>query len=139
VILLDTNVLSEARRHAEGRADPPAAAWFNRQDPQDFWISAIVLLQVEIGIRRTERRDPPQGRILRAWLTTILDKTLSGRVLPVTFDISMRAAGFHVPNPAPFADSLIAATAAEHGLVVATRNGADFAFPGVRVVDPWAG
>lgn len=39
----------------------------------------------------------------------------------------------------PIKDSLIAATAAVHGLAVVTRNRADFMNAGVRVVDPFAG
>src|SRR5580692_2350498 len=39
----------------------------------------------------------------------------------------------------PIKDSLIAATAAVHGLTVATRNRTDFLNAGVRVVDPFAG
>jgi predicted nucleic acid-binding protein len=38
----------------------------------------------------------------------------------------------------PIKDSLIAATAAVHGLIIATRNGSDFVNAGVRVVDPFA-
>ena len=38
----------------------------------------------------------------------------------------------------PIKDSLIAATAAVHGLAVATRNRTDFVNAGVRVVDPFA-
>ena len=37
----------------------------------------------------------------------------------------------------PIKDSLIAATALTHDLVVATRNGADFERAGVRIVDPF--
>ena len=38
----------------------------------------------------------------------------------------------------PIKDSLIAATAAVHGLAVATRNRAHFANAGVRMADPFA-
>ncbi|MDA1306780.1 MAG: hypothetical protein O2917_05900 [Acidobacteria bacterium] len=39
----------------------------------------------------------------------------------------------------PIKDSLIATTALTHGLIVATRNQADFAKAGVRVVNPFLG
>ena len=39
----------------------------------------------------------------------------------------------------PIKDSLIAATAADHGLAVATRNRADLVNAGVRIVDPFIG
>jgi hypothetical protein len=38
----------------------------------------------------------------------------------------------------PIKDSLIAATALVHGLIVATRNTTDFRKAGVRVADPFA-
>jgi hypothetical protein len=43
----------------------------------------------------------------------------------------------HVPDPRPVRDSLIAATALVHGLVVVTRNVADFEPMGVEIIDPW--
>jgi toxin FitB len=37
----------------------------------------------------------------------------------------------------PVKDSMIAATALVHGLIVATRNGSDFQKAGVKIVDPF--
>jgi hypothetical protein len=43
-----------------------------------------------------------------------------------------------VSRPVPAIDSLLAATALHHGLRLVTRNTADFAYPGLVVVDPWS-
>jgi len=44
----------------------------------------------------------------------------------------------HVPDPAPFRDALIGATALVHRLVVVTRNITDFKrFDGLDVLNPW--
>ena len=43
----------------------------------------------------------------------------------------------HVPDPRPVRDALIAATALVHGMSVATRNVADFAPTGAKIIDPW--
>jgi len=42
-------------------------------------------------------------------------------------------------RPRPALDLQIAATAAQHGLVLVTRNTADFAGLGLEIVDPWSG
>lgn len=43
----------------------------------------------------------------------------------------------HVPDPRPFRDALIAATARVHGMTVVTRNVADFEPTGVPIFNPW--
>ena len=60
------------------------------------------------------------------------------RLLPITADIARRAAAFHVPDPAPFRDALIAATALHYDMTVITRNTDDFErFEVLRVINPW--
>ena len=51
--------------------------------------------------------------------------------------MAQRAAALNVPDPAPHADSLIAATALVHGLTIATRNVTDFARFGAAAENPW--
>ena len=58
-----------------------------------------------------------------------------GRVLPVNELVAIRSARLHVPDPRPERDTLIAATALEHGLTVMTRNEADFKPTGVSLVN----
>jgi predicted nucleic acid-binding protein len=60
------------------------------------------------------------------------------RILPVDAAVVVRAAGFHMPGPAPFRDGLIGATALVHGLTTVTRNVRDFErFDGLAVINPW--
>ncbi len=135
--MIDTNVLSELRLLKDHRGNRQVADWASRHDPDTFRISVITLMEAEIGIRRMEWRDPVQGRILRDWMNGAILPRYADRVLPVDERISALAASFHVPNPAPFADSLIAATAIIHGYTVVTRNMRDFQFPGVLAINPW--
>jgi predicted nucleic acid-binding protein len=53
-------------------------------------------------------------------------------------DSAGRPLPLHVPDPRPFRDSMIAATAREHGFGVVTRNVGDFADAGVQLVNPFA-
>jgi toxin FitB len=137
VFLIDTNVLSEFRLLHDNRADKAVAAWASLHDPDTFFMSAVTLMEAEIGIRRMEWRDPRQGRVLRDWFNGVILPRYRTRILPIDDRVATLAATFHVPNPAPFADSLIAATAIIHGMTIVTRNVRDFGFPSVAVLNPW--
>jgi hypothetical protein len=133
--LLDTNVVSELRKGA--RADGAVRAWADETATSHFWLSTISLLELEIGVLRKERRDAAQGARLRQWLEQWVLVRFSGRVLHVDIAVARQGAKFHVPDPRPERDALIAATALVHGLTVVTRNTADFEPMGVGVLNPW--
>jgi predicted nucleic acid-binding protein len=139
MFLVDTNVVSELRRHATGRADPRVVAWARAVPLAVQFVSAVTLAELEVDVLRIERRDRRQGAALRRWFDEDVRPAFADRVLPVDAAVARRAAALHVPDPAPAHDALIAATALVHGLTVVTRDVADFArFDGVRVLDPWA-
>lgn len=135
--LLDTNVLSEARKVRAGRADPQVMRWVEAADPLHQFLSVITVQELEMGTLRMERCDPVQGRVLRMWLEDRVLPTFAGRLLPVDLAVARRSAALQVPDPRPERDSLIAATALVHGMTVVTRNVADFALMGVPLLNPW--
>lgn len=135
--LLDTNVISEIGKVAEGKADAHVAAWQAQVDPVDCFISAVTLMELEIGVLRIERRDAKQGLRLRQWLSDHVVTEFDGRVLSIDAAVARRCAALHVPNPCPERDALIAATALVHGMTVVTRNTADFEPTGVALLNPW--
>jgi len=135
--LLDTNVISEMRRIQLGRGDTAVAAWATRVDPVHLFLSAITVEELEIGVLLVERRDIRQGRVLREWLGGFVLPTFEGRVLPVDTAVAQRSARFHVPDPHPVRDGLIAATALIHRMIVVTRNLAHFESTGAEVLNPW--
>lgn len=135
--LLDTNVVSELRKIRHGKADRHVAAWAERVDAADLYLSVITLQELEIGVLLAERRDPAQGALLRLWLNQHVLPAFDGRILAVDAAVAQRSARLHVPDPRPVRDGLIAATALVHGLSVVTRNVADFEVAGLTLVNPW--
>jgi predicted nucleic acid-binding protein len=137
MLLLDTNVVSELRKVRIGRADPNVARWAETLDTATLFISVITVHELEIGVLLAERRDPSQGAVLRLWLETLVLLAFEGRILSVDVVVGKRAAKWHVPDPYPINDALIAATALVHGMTVVTRNITDFKMTGVPLLNPW--
>jgi toxin FitB len=135
--LLDSNVVSELRKIGNRKGDRFVADWERSVRASSLFVSAITILELEVGVLLMERRDSVQGSILRKWLDDHVVPSFSGRILPVDFEIVRRCATLHVPDPQPELDALIAATALVHGLTLVTRNVVDFVGTGVRLLNPW--
>jgi toxin FitB len=130
--LLDTNVLSEARRRS-----PEAVAWLRAVDPASLFLSVITIGEIAKGIAQRARTDPVAAATLEAWLAA-LGTSYAERILAIDPAVAVTWGRLMAQRTRPAVDALIAATARVHNLVVVTRNVADFADCGVDVVDPWA-
>lgn len=135
--LLDTSVVSELVKKVPHQG---VVSWLSRQDEEYLYLSVLTLGELEKGIsklRASARRDR-----LRTWLTRDLAARFANRLLPIDVAVAARW-GMLAANaekrgtPLPVIDSLIAATAMEHGFSVVTRNVTDFERCGVACVDPW--
>ena len=135
MFLLDTNVVSELRQ-GKLRQDERVRDWASRHGADQFYLAAVTLLELEIGVLRMERNDTAQGRTLRAWVTR-LQQQFSARTLPFTAHTALRCAAMQVPDLRSFRDSMIAATAQEHSLTLMTRNVGDFVGLKLKVANPW--
>ena len=135
--VLDTNVVSELRKAGAGRADANVVDWASKVATGTLYISAITLLELELGILSLERRDQAQAAILRGWMRGHVLPAFVGRVLPVDSAVALQCAQLHIPNRRSERDAMIAATAHVHGMTVVTRNVADFHGTGVPLVNPW--
>ena len=137
MFLLDTNVVSELRKVRAGKAHPGVAEWAERVDAGCLYLSAITILELELGVLQVTRRDSKQGAMLRTWLDGAVLPAFHQRILPIDAVIAQRCARLHVPDPRSERDALLAATALVHGLTVVTRNVSDFEATGVAILNPW--
>jgi predicted nucleic acid-binding protein len=131
--LVDANVLCEPTKP---QPETRVIEWLQRHE-REIVVDPIILGEIRFGIhllppgnrrRRLERWFEEGVRRIHClpweasnglrWARLLADLRAAGRAMPVK-------------------DSLIAATALVHGLVVATRNTRDFENAGVRVADPW--
>jgi predicted nucleic acid-binding protein len=137
VYLLDTNVVSELRKAGTGRVEQSVVDWAGTVRSSELFLSAITILELEIGVLLVERRDIDQGIVLRRWLADHVLPAFRERILTFDTAVAQRCAQLHVPDPQPDRDSIIAATALVHDLTVVTRNTRDFGRSNVRLLNPW--
>jgi predicted nucleic acid-binding protein len=135
--LLDTNVVSELITR---RPDPNVIRWVEDQDTDTIFLSVITVGELNRGIQRLP--DSRRKKALSNWLIGDLLVRFADRILPLDVAVMMiwgalvarmEARGHLIPA----IDSLLAATAAEHGLIVATRNVHDFKATDISILNPW--
>lgn len=138
MILLDTNVLSEAMNL---RPEPAVMAWINAQPSKELWTCTIVVAELVSGLELM-----PAGKRalqLREKAEILLSQLFAGRIC-VLDEQAARAYGTILRNrkligrPIDEMDALIAATALANGATLATRNVSDFEDCGIQLVNPWA-
>ena len=136
MFILDTNVVSELRKSKTGRADPNVVRWSHTVVPAQLYVSAVTVFEIEIGIQRLLLRGDEVER-LRTWLTDHVLIAFAERILPIDQHVAMLFAKMMVPTTRPYRDTLIAATAQQHGYTVVTRNIKDFDGLPIRLINPW--
>ena len=132
--LIDTNVLSELRRKSPNAG---VVEWISQRPPTTLHISVLTLGEIRKGIDGLA--DEARRMKLLDWLEIDLPAFFTGRLLPVDIQVADRwgrmvaAAG----RPLSAIDSLLAATALSHNLVLVTRNVKDFTDIPLQVINPW--
>jgi len=133
IYLVDANVLSEPTKQA---ADPRVVAWLAANE-SNLIVDSIIIGELRIGILAL-----PRGRKrdrLQQWYDSVVE-TID--CLPWDVTISQRWAALVVElkrkgETVPLLDGMIAATALQHDLTVATRNTRDFQKTGVKTFNPF--
>lgn len=137
MFILDTNVISELRKVKSGRANENVIHWVATKEPQRLFLSAITILEIDMGILGVDRYDVKQGNALRKWRDEYIFPSFEHRILDVTLAVCRQCASLHVPNKRPDRDAFVAATALHSNMTVVTRNTKDFIDTGVALIDPW--
>jgi predicted nucleic acid-binding protein len=135
--LLDTNVVSELRKAKSSKANKHVLSWAAATPHSNLFLSSITVLELEIGILLVERKDIAQGTLLRTWLEDHVLPAFADRILSIDTVVARKCARLNVPNKRSDRDSLIAATAIVHGMIIVTRNVKDFDFDELKVINPW--
>lgn len=132
--LLDTNVISELRQGS--RCDRNVREWRGNLPTDKLYLSVLTTGEIRKGIEFCRVKDALKARVFERWLES-LEMEFEERILPVTAEIADLWGRISPRANISAIDGLIAATAAQYGLTVATRNTADFQRCGVDYIDPF--
>ena len=132
--LLDTNVVSALRRPDR---HPGPKMWLESQKASDVYLSVVTLGELERGIARQTSLNPDFARDLAQWSERIL-AWFADRILPVDAATARTWGRLSASLGNQNVDLIIAATALEHDLIVATRNVKHFEPTGAPVFNPFA-
>jgi len=135
--LVDTDVISEARKGQKG--NPGVRQFFQdrERDNIQLYLSAITIGELRQGVESVRHRgDEPQARLLERWLNRVTS-TFEDAILAFDEETAEIWGRLRVPNPENPLDKQIAATAIINDLTVVTRNTAHYSATGVRVFNPF--
>lgn len=130
--LLDTNVVSELRKP---RPHGGVVAWLSNQEEGQLFLSAVTMGELQAGIERTRRQDPAKAGDIESWADRL---AASYQILPMDTPCFREWGRLMDRKPDELLeDTMIAATARVHHLIVATRNEGGFKQLGIRILNPF--
>ena len=132
--LLDTNILSEARKRQ--RADPKVLQWFETVEDSDLFLGMLVLGEIRKGIEQARGADPAKARALERWLND-LEQTYDDHILPISPAVADQWGRLSALRPLSTVDGLLAATAMVHDLTFVTRNVQRVSHTGAELLNPF--
>lgn len=133
--LLDTCVVTELRK--ESGVNAGLAKWA-KETPGPFYISTLTLFELELSVQLAEKQDPSGGAALRAWLTTRVDQTFRGCILPFDEAAATACARLQAASRRPGREAMFAAVAISHRFTLITHDEDAYkGFEGLSLHNPW--
>lgn len=134
--LLDTCVVSE---FVKATPNGNVVNWMNSTPNDRLFLSVITIGEIRKGI--TKLPDSKKKHQLTDWLNTLLEN-YEERIYPIDLAVaeswgSIQGKAENNGTPVASVDSLIAAVAQIHNLIVVTRNEKDFVATNVAILNPW--
>ena len=136
--LIDTNVISEARK--QGKANAGVAAFFSRAaaDETPVYLSVVTVGELRRGVEIMRHRgDTQQAELLETWLLDVLNE-YNENILDLDAEAAQVWGRLRVPHAEHALDKQIAAIALVNDLTVVTRNTEDFEGAGVKLANPFS-
>ncbi|EKD76885.1 MAG: hypothetical protein ACD_42C00545G0002 [uncultured bacterium] len=133
--LLDTNIISEL---VSAKPSRHVTQWMIKIPTHAFFLSVLTMGEIRKGVEKIN--DSKRKQKLLLWLENEVPAMFQHRILPITLEIADRwgRLQYQVKRPLPAIDSLLAATALHHDMMLVTRNVKDYAdCPGLEILNPW--
>ena len=135
--LLDTNIISEIQKP---HCNPKVKAFTDAIPPENMFISALTMGELGYGMEKL----PPgkKKHELAVWLYTNVSEWFNGRIIPIDTEVMMEWGKLRAQanRIMPVVDTLIAAVAITHHMILVTRNTKDFEdIEGINIINPWEG
>ncbi|MBP9788799.1 MAG: type II toxin-antitoxin system VapC family toxin [Acinetobacter sp.] len=136
--LIDTCVMSECIKKSP---NSHIENWFNQQQPENLFLSSLTIAEIKSGIYKIRMSQPKRSNELKHWLNKI-EIDFSTRILPITDEVLNQWAEITADTQLQgkkmqVMDSLIAATAYTHKLILVTRNVDDFKAAPIEILNPY--
>ena len=133
--LLDTNVISEARKGK--KANPGVQKFFRTVEAEDLYLSVQTIGEIRRGLENIRHRgDLPQAKKLEKWLDLVV-ANYDDRILSFDEECAQVWGRLMSPHHEHPIDKQIAAIALIHDLTVVTRNVDDFRGSSTRIYNPF--
>jgi predicted nucleic acid-binding protein len=132
--LLDTDVVWALRGRDPARADDRLFEWAAKQMPSTLFVSVISIIEFENGTRSLDRKDKAAAAGIRKWIETRLRPAFEGRIIAIDDAVTRSWSRLGYPD---FREGVLAATALQHGLIIATANPETFRAGKVKTINPW--